>query len=148
VRGLGVPFWYARSSVGLQCKFLKTVLEKQGHTVNACEDGVEAWDTYKRGHYRIIISDWMMPGMSGLDLCRAVRKLHKLPRCYFVMATARSAEVDACEALAAGADGYIVKPIRSEELEGRLRMAEFQFSKGPIPSQAGDQIGESVRAQA
>jgi two-component system cell cycle response regulator len=105
--------------------FLDALLVRLGHTVTACEDGRQAWETYKRGHYLVVLSDWMMPEMSGLDLCRAIRRLNRRPRCYFVLLSAKSTDQDARAALAAGADGYIVKPIHREELESRLTL----FSK-------------------
>jgi CheY-like chemotaxis protein len=104
--------------------FLQTLLERMGHSVKACEDGSDAWGAYKHGDYRIIISDWIMPRMDGLDLCRAVRKLDRQPRCYFIVATARSLDLDPREALAAGANACINKPIHRDDIEGRLKIAQ------------------------
>jgi len=105
--------------------FLEVLLKKLGHTVTACEHGSLALQAYQRAaDYRIVISDWMMPHMSGLDLCRAIRGLNRPDYCYFIMATSKARKADFLEAMSAGADDYILKPVGKDDLVARLVVAE------------------------
>jgi len=104
--------------------FLEKTLKKFGYAVTACKDGSEAWEAYQQGDYPIVISDWMMPEMDGLELCRRIRATSRSASCYFMIVTARTSRCDFIEAMAIGADDYITKPLDSDEIEVRLRMAE------------------------
>jgi two-component system cell cycle response regulator len=104
--------------------FLQKLLQKLGHTVRACHDGVEAWAAYQEEDFPVVISDWMMPQMDGLDLCRRIRRLNRPDYCYFMMATARTAKADFLEAMDGGADDYLTKPLDKDEIEVRLRVAQ------------------------
>jgi sigma-B regulation protein RsbU (phosphoserine phosphatase) len=98
-------------------------LARQGHgVVHAC-DGVEAWAVLQREPIRIVVSDWMMPRMDGLELCRRVRGRPDVNYTYFIMLTARLGEENYREAMAAGVDDFLTKPLDPEELEIRLRVA-------------------------
>jgi len=102
--------------------FLQRLLEKMGHTVTACVDGAVAWKSYQDGDYRMVLSDWMMPEMDGIRLVRAIRAANRPGYCYFIMVTARTAKSDFMEAMAAGADDCITKPLDKDEIEVRLRV--------------------------
>jgi DNA-binding response OmpR family regulator len=104
--------------------FLEKTLQKLGHSVTSCKDGGEAWKAYQAMDYPLIISDWMMPETDGLELCRRVRRQNRANYCYFMMLTARTSKTDFLEAMTAGADDYLTKPLDADEIEVRLRMAE------------------------
>jgi DNA-binding response OmpR family regulator len=105
-------------------RFLELLLQRLGHTVKACEDGESAWQAYQTEDFRVLMSDWMMPGMDGLDLCRKIRRLNRPEYCYFIMSTAKTAKGDFIEAMNAGADDYVTKPLDKDEIEVRLRVAQ------------------------
>lgn len=103
-------------------KFLQKVLESLGHQVTLCTNGLEAWEKMKEdASPKLCIIDWDMPAMSGLEVCKSVRaaELNK----YIIFLTAKDDALDIEEGLKAGADDYICKPFRQEELEIRLRAA-------------------------
>jgi phosphoserine phosphatase RsbU/P len=105
-------------------KVLQKMLEKWGHEVTACEDGVQALKTYEENDFRMLISDWMMPGLDGLELCRKIRAVSGKDYCYFILLTARVGRGNLMEGMDAGADDYLTKPVDTEELKIRLRVGE------------------------
>jgi PleD family two-component response regulator len=76
------------------------------------------------GSRTAVISDWMMPGMTGLELCRAVRSELPGPYTYFIMITSQGAADEVFEGMSAGVDDYLVKPLNTDDLEGRLIAAQ------------------------
>ena len=103
---------------------LGRLLAGLGHEVVAAADGVEAWSLLRRRRVDLVLSDWMMPGMDGLELCRRIRGLAGRPYTYVVMVTARGGGDDRLEALAAGADDFLAKPFDTRELVARLGIAD------------------------
>jgi len=106
-------------------RVLETMLVRWGYeTVAAC-DGSEAWDLLSQpGAPRLAILDWMMPGMSGVDVCRLIRKAERKAYHYVILLTAKGRQEDVIEGMDAGADDYITKPFDSGELRVRLRAAK------------------------
>ena len=84
-------------------------------------DGADAWKQYQEDPPHILLSDWMMPNMSGLDLCRMVKAVPEF--CYVILMTARDALDDKVNALDCGADEYLVKPVHPRELAARIKAA-------------------------
>lgn len=82
-------------------------------------DGAAAWEEYQRDQPDLLLSDWMMPGMNGLELCRRVKASGSF--CYVVLITAREELDDKVGALDCGADEYLVKPVNPRELWARIR---------------------------
>lgn len=105
-------------------RLLESILRKLGYEVTACQDGSAAWNAYQEYDYRIVISDWMMPETDGLQLCRMIRRQQRPHYCYFMMLTARASRADSLEAMNAGADDYLTKPLDRNEIEVRLEIAE------------------------
>jgi len=104
---------------------LQTVLEKFGYEpVMAC-DGAEAWEKFDREPTRLIVSDWMMPGMDGLGLCEKVRARPQTLYTYFILLTAnRTSTENYALATAAGIDDFLTKPLDREAIRMRLAVAE------------------------
>lgn len=104
---------------------LRKALRKLGHDVIEAKDGQEAWAMMEAEPVRVIVSDWMMPNMNGLDLCRKLRARPEAEYVYFVLITANSADsANRIEAADAGVDDFLSKPLDVEELWMRLRVAE------------------------
>jgi two-component system, cell cycle response regulator len=103
-------------------KILEVTLRKWGYHVVSAQNGTEAWRVLQADNsLQLVILDWMMPGLSGVDLCRMIRHRHAEPYTYLVLLTSRSNKEDVVEGLAAGADDYLAKPCNQHELEVRLR---------------------------
>jgi putative two-component system response regulator len=94
------------------------------YEVATARDGLEAQEMVRRGHYRLIISDWEMPGMTGVELCRYVRQRASSEYTYFILLTMRTGKHNIIDGLRAGADEFLSKPFDPAELEMRLRVAE------------------------
>lgn len=106
-------------------RLLQNALEQAGYKVVAVENGRMALDclTSKVGP-RLALLDWLMPGLSGLDVCREIRRHSEHPYIYMIMLTARTSKEDVVRGLEAGADDYLTKPFDLEELKARLRCGE------------------------
>jgi CheY-like chemotaxis protein len=119
----GVRILIAEDDVVSQ-KVLKTNLERLGHEVTAASDGAAAWAAFDENPARIVVSDWMMPDMDGLELCRRVRERAKTEYTYFILLTAKTGQENYQLAMQAGVDDFLNKPLNREELVNRLRVAE------------------------
>jgi DNA-binding response OmpR family regulator len=100
---------------------IKQMLTQEAYVVDWVKDGLEAWGylEYPQTQYTLAIIDWLLPGLSGVELCRRLRKSgNTLP---VLMLTAKDTEADKVEGLDAGADDYLVKPFGRAELLARLR---------------------------
>lgn len=103
---------------------LRRAVEKIGHECLAAADGEEAWGLYKENpDLDVIISDWMMPGVDGLELCRRVRGDGRDGYTYFIFLTALGDREHLLQGLEAGADDYLSKPLDRDELGMRLTSA-------------------------
>ncbi|MFK7846288.1 MAG: response regulator [Rhodothermales bacterium] len=105
-------------------RLLTKMVTAQGHTVSAFGDAEEAWQAFQEKTYPLLVLDWMLPGMSGLDLCRKVRASPAGPYCVVVVITAMTEPQHLEEVLEAGADDYLAKPVDRELLNVRLTIAE------------------------
>ncbi|MDX6233779.1 MAG: hypothetical protein QOH68_2851 [Nocardioidaceae bacterium] len=96
------------------------VLRRLGYECHTASDGAQAWTTFRFLRPDVVISDWMMPGLTGLQLCTNVRGHEGGSYTYFIMLTARGAHHEILEGMSAGADDYLVKPLDLEDLQTRL----------------------------
>ena len=106
----------------LSRNLLKNVVLDMGHTVVEAENGRQAWDIVNRRAIRLIISDWMMPEMDGLELCDLIRSKSLGRYIYLVLLTARDHKQDQIKALNAGVDDVLTKPFDPNELRARVRI--------------------------
>jgi len=104
---------------------LRGLLEGLGHEVVAVSNGADAIEQLTRNDdLQVVISDWIMPVMDGLELCQRIRARERARYVYVLIVTARRGRKRYLEALEAGADDFIFKPLDAEELGARLRVAE------------------------
>ncbi|MFG0306051.1 MAG: HD domain-containing phosphohydrolase [Phycisphaerales bacterium JB040] len=101
---------------------LRGSLEAQGYRVSTAENGLEAFDVISNEQVNLVISDWNMPEMDGVELCRAVRGLHPDHYIYFILLTSRNSKQEIVSGLEAGADDYIAKPFDPAELSTRVKV--------------------------
>jgi CheY-like chemotaxis protein len=103
---------------------LDEILTRLGHEVVAVTNGQEAWATFQQDHVSLVISDWMMPDLDGLELCRRIRAANRAKYTYVILLTALEGKESYLEAMEAGADDFATKPLDSDQLHARLRVAE------------------------
>jgi DNA-binding response OmpR family regulator len=104
-------------------RVLEVVLVRMGHACEVAEDGDQAWARLEQHGFDVLITDWMMPGLAGPELCRRVRQAYA-DGCYVIMLTSLSGEAHVRTAMDAGADDLLTKPLDRNELEMRLAVAE------------------------
>jgi diguanylate cyclase (GGDEF)-like protein len=103
---------------------LRRALEGLNFEVTTCSDGVEAWNYLLENEAHVVITDWMMPGLDGLELCRRVRaRGAAAPYIYLILLTSKNAREDRLKALQSGADDFLTKPLDRAELFARLNVA-------------------------
>jgi CheY-like chemotaxis protein len=109
----------------VSAKVLQIALTKLGYEPIVARDGSQAWEEFDREPVRLIVSDWMMPGLDGLDLCGKVRARAHTPYTYFILLTANYTSALNYElATAAGVDDFLTKPLDRKAIRMRLRVAE------------------------
>jgi two-component system, cell cycle response regulator len=103
------------------------MVRAMGFEVSEAEDGSEAFELFRAGNYHIVITDWVMPNMTGLELCKAIRGESgngaHAGYTYILMLTSQDSKNDTIAALDAGADEYLIKPVHKPELQARIRTA-------------------------
>ena len=104
-------------------KLLEKTLKKGGYVVDSVSTGEEAVKKFKEKFFPILITDWIMPGMDGLELCRRVRAMDLPGYVFIIILTAKDTREDIIEGLEAGADDYLTKPLNFPELKARLKCA-------------------------
>ena len=104
----------------LQRHILISSLQKWGFDVVEAESGEQAMEICRAAPPDVVLSDWMMPGMSGLEFCRAFRALPMEGYGYFILLTSKSDKNDIAKGLDAGADDFLTKPVNSHELRARI----------------------------
>ena len=95
-------------------------LQRLGHECETVIDGSQAWSRFQAGHPDVVISDWMMPGQTGVELCRNIRADPHGGSTYLILVTSQGAQGQILEGMKAGADDYLIKPLDPDELEVRL----------------------------
>ncbi|MBT5875773.1 MAG: response regulator [Candidatus Latescibacteria bacterium] len=104
---------------------LTTSLKKIGYEdVIQTENGREAWSVFEQGHVPILISDWMMPDINGLELSQRIRSAGRTRYTYIILLTVLGGKESYLEGMDAGADDFMTKPFDKDQLGSRLRVAE------------------------
>ena len=130
-----------------QLAILRQTLQQWGYSVQACGDGEEAWSTIENGEApALMILDWMMPGIDGLEICRRVRRRSIARPCYIILLTGRRESDDVVEGLQAGADDYILKPFHKEEFRARVRIGARLISLQEALAARVQQLESSIDA--
>lgn len=102
-------------------RIAQLTIQSLGHKCHTVTDGEQAWDEFRSWRPDAVISDWMMPGLTGLQLCSAIRShAGSGGYTYFIMVTGQGALAEVLEGMAAGADDYLVKPLDIDDLRARL----------------------------
>ena len=99
---------------------LEKAMSKWGHSVARAENGIEALKYVENAQFDIVVSDWMMPGMNGLELCKKIRSMDSKGYVYFVLISARDKGVDVVHGLQSGVDDYVTKPFKLDEMQARV----------------------------
>jgi len=108
---------------------LTRMLVGWGYEVAVACDDEEAWGILQAENSpKLVILDWMMPGIDGIELCRRIRGTAPLCRLYVLMLTSKSRREEVLAAIEAGSDDFVTKPFESQELRTRLRAA-YQILK-------------------
>lgn len=103
-------------------KVLEASLTRCGYEVTLCSDGTRAWQILQQKNApNLVLLDWVMPGMDGVEVCSQVRKLGRRPYVYIILLTGRNTKEDVVKGLESGADDYLTKPFNPNELQVRLR---------------------------
>ncbi len=108
----------------IMLRLISTWLTQSGYDVATAADGREALRVIEHFQPSIVLTDWNMPHLSGLDLCREIRDKHPTPYVYMLVVTSREDREDVIQAVDAGADDFLVKPIKEDELLARVSQAQ------------------------
>jgi DNA-binding response OmpR family regulator len=127
--------------------FFRRLLEQilaPHYDVILAQDGNEAWATLQQSNApQLAILDWVMPGMSGPQVCRSVRRCSRLDSLYLIILTARNTTADIVSGLRAGADDYVTKPFSPEELRARVKIGRNVIELKDALAQRSAEANES-----
>ncbi len=105
-------------------RLLERIVQGFGHQATSTADGEEAWERFQTGDFRFVLTDWMMPGLDGLELCRRIRASVHSDYVYIIVVTSSGGPEDLITGMNAGADDFVTKPVKPMELQVRMRAAE------------------------
>lgn len=127
-------------------RLLEKSLAQWGYRPVVCPDGLGALTLLRSPDApRIAVLDWVMPGIDGVDICRAIRDSDTPTQPYLILLTARSRPEDTVQGLRAGADDYITKPVDREEFEARLQVAARIVGLQQRLADRVDQLEDALR---
>ena len=124
--------------------FMKTFLLQEGYRIIAASSGPDALRKAREARPSLVVLDWMLPGMSGIEVCRELRKIGRMG---IIMVTARAEESDKIVGLEVGADDYLTKPFSLRELAARIRSV-LRRVEGNDPPTATIERGELSLSEA
>src|SRR5215467_10508789 len=105
-------------------EMLAALLRYEGYDVVQTSNGNDAWQEFERNRFGLIISDWLMPHIDGLELCRRIRSSHPSAYPYIILLTALKGKDYFLEGMQAGADDFISKPFDPDEFRAKLHVAQ------------------------
>jgi len=124
---------------------LARTLESMGHEVIVAEDGKQAWEIFQNSPVFVVITDWEMPNMSGIELCHNIRNFPYNQYSFVILLTAKEGIESYQVALEAGVDDFLSKPFNKSDIEGRLRSASRVTD---LEQQVSEQYDELQKALA
>lgn len=104
--------------------FLKNLLENMAFEILMAEDGLKAWELFQKNEIQMVITDWMMPGLTGPEISRKIRESGILSIPYIIIITSKGRQQDIVSGLETGADDYITKPFEPLELQARVKVGQ------------------------
>lgn len=128
----------------LQLRIVSAMLTRWGFEVVTARSGPEALARCREAAPDLVLSDWMMPGMNGLDLCRNFRRLAREGYGYFILLTSKSEKGDVAQGLEAGADDFLTKPVNAHELRARITAGERIVSMQRQLTETNRQVTEAL----
>ncbi len=135
VSSLGKPLVLVVEDEAPLATMLRYNLEKQGYRVEEATDGQEALDRITEVKPDLVLLDWMLPSLSGIEVCRQIRRRPQTRDLPVIMVTARSEDQDAVRGLNTGADDYITKPFSMDFLLARMRALLRRSNTVPVKGQ-------------
>lgn len=108
----------------MQRRILSAQLSRSGYDVLEAGSGEEALEICLRCEPDFVLSDWVMPGLSGIEFCQAFRQMHRSGYGYFILLTSKTEKNEVAEGLRSGADDFLAKPVSGDELRARLAAGE------------------------
>jgi phosphoserine phosphatase RsbU/P len=103
---------------------LSRLLRLEGYDVVEAASGVEAWHQFEQSRFTLVLADWLMPRLDGLELCRRIRATERPYYSYVILLTALKGKGHFLQAMSAGIDDFISKPFDADELRAKLHVAE------------------------
>ena len=128
----------------LQLRLMRRMLENWGLEVVAADSGQTALESCADRMPDLVLSDWMMPGMDGLEFCRRFREAHGDTYVYFILLTSKSDKDDVAQGLDAGADDFLTKPVSAPELRARMNAAGRLLSMQRLLTERNDQLRDAL----
>lgn len=129
---------------GVTRRLFASVITERGHEVTAVADGLEAWQAFERAPAPLVVLDWLLPSIDGLEVCRRIRASEAGRATFVLVATGRGSGEDVATALDAGADDFLAKPVAPEHLRARLAIAERRINQD---AERRDAVEALARAQ-
>jgi len=126
----------------------EAVVTSQGHECRVAASGDEAWELFSTEQFDVLVTDWMMPGLDGPQLTRAVRATAREEYTYIILVTSRSARGEILAGIEAGADDYLIKPLDPFALQARLLVARRVTALHGELATYRAELAESARTDA
>lgn len=127
----------------LMRELLQAVLAAYGHEVEVFDNGADVWAAFDAAPAPMVVLDWEMPRMDGLEVCRRVRNHAAGEDTYLLVITARAKAADLEDVLRAGADDYLSKPVTPSDVAARLRIAEKRIEVATARRRAESELRKS-----
>ena len=128
------------------CALLAIKIEGMGHVVEHVDSGEKALALLNRQAYDLMVLDWMLPGLSGIEVAQLVRKMESMKSLAILMLTAKAEPEDIIEGLEAGADDYITKPFHGDVLKARISSLLRRFERD-LKTSKGGSLGGGEREE-
>ena len=129
----------------LSRRLVEATLTRAGHDVTSVADGEDAVAAFARNSPPLVVLDWLMPNVDGIEACRRIRALPGGADAFILMVTARDQSADLVDALGAGVDDYMMKPVTPELLVARVIIAERRLEQTLLRRRAESALANAQR---